>query len=42
VFSDHSPLWIELNSAVRNPRPRRKQFRFEEMWMMDSRCEETV
>ena len=42
VFSDHRPLWIELNSDNTPPRPRRKQFCFEEIWTMDPSCEETV
>jgi hypothetical protein len=42
VFSDHSPLWMELNPPVRTPRSRRKQFQFEEMWTMDPRCEEMI
>uniref|UniRef100_A0A2N9IFR8 Uncharacterized protein n=1 Tax=Fagus sylvatica TaxID=28930 RepID=A0A2N9IFR8_FAGSY len=42
VFSDHRPLWMELNSVTNSPRPRRKHFRFEEMWTMDPSCEETV
>lgn len=42
VFSDHCPLWIELNSATTSSQPRRKHFRFEEMWTMDPSCEETV
>ena len=42
VFSDHSLLWMELNQSVRTPRPRQRQFRFEEMWIMDARCEDTI
>jgi hypothetical protein len=41
-FSDHRPLWMELNSVTTSLRPRRKHFRFEEMWTMDPSCEETV
>ena len=42
VFSDHSPLWMELHPPIRTPRHRRKQFWFKEMWTLDPRCEETV
>ena len=42
VFSDHRPLWMELNPSARTMRPKRKQFRFEAMWLMDPRCEEQV
>jgi hypothetical protein len=40
VFSDHCFLWMELNPSKR--KPKRKFFRFEEMWTMDPRCEDTV
>uniref|UniRef100_A0A2N9IJ26 Reverse transcriptase zinc-binding domain-containing protein n=1 Tax=Fagus sylvatica TaxID=28930 RepID=A0A2N9IJ26_FAGSY len=33
---------MELNSVTTSLRPRRKHFRFEEMWTMDPSCEETV
>ena len=42
VFSDHCLLWMELHPSMRTQRPRRKNFRFEEMWTMDPRCEDTV
>ncbi len=42
IFSDHRPLWIELQPSAQSYRPRKKVFRFEEMWTMDPRCEEEV
>lgn len=42
VFSDHRPLWIELQPSAQSFLPRKKVFRFEEMWTMDPHCEEEV
>ncbi|GMY22609.1 putative ribonuclease h protein [Fagus crenata] len=42
VFSDHRPLWVELKPAGRALRPRRRRFRFEEMWTMHDGCEDTI
>ena len=42
VFLDHKPLWVELQLSGRNLRPCRKRFRFEEMWTMHQRCEDTI
>uniref|UniRef100_A0A2N9GM00 RNase H type-1 domain-containing protein n=1 Tax=Fagus sylvatica TaxID=28930 RepID=A0A2N9GM00_FAGSY len=41
VFSNHCLLWMELY-PTRTSWSRRRLFRFEEMWTMDPRCEETV
>lgn len=38
--SDHNPLLI--NHSGLDPLPRKKIFRFEEMWLSDSRCAETI
>ena len=42
VFSDHRPMWVEFQSSDRAQRARKKQFKFEEMWMMDPGCEVTI
>jgi hypothetical protein len=42
VFSDHRPLWVDLHPCKRALRPRKKQFRFEDMWTMDPGCEDTI
>ena len=40
MSSDHSPLLINLSGL---PKPRRKRcFRFEEMWLSDPTCGETI
>ena len=38
--SDHVPLFINLSGL--EPPPRKKCFRFKEMWLLDNRCGETV
>uniref|UniRef100_A0A2N9G6K5 Reverse transcriptase domain-containing protein n=1 Tax=Fagus sylvatica TaxID=28930 RepID=A0A2N9G6K5_FAGSY len=38
-WSDHKPIWIGTEKMVK---PARKPFRFEEVWMSDSSCEETI
>ena len=38
--SNHVPLFLNLSSL--EPPPRKKSFRFEEMWLLDNRCGETV
>ena len=40
MSSDHVPIFINL-SGLEDP-SRKKVFRFEEMWLSDSRCGETV
>ena len=40
MSSDHIPLLINL-SGLEAP-PRKKVFRFEEIWLSDSRCGEIV
>jgi hypothetical protein len=42
VFSDHRPLWVELSLSGTAVRPRRKRFRFEEMWTLHQGCEDTI
>ena len=42
VFSDHRPLWVELSLSGNAVRPRRKRFRFEEMWTFHQGCEDTI
>ena len=42
VFSDHRPLWVELKPVGRALRPRRRRFRFEEMWTLHEGCEDTI
>ena len=37
---DHSPLLINLSSL--DQLPRKKNFRFEEMWLADTRCAEII
>ena len=39
--SDHKCLWLDLSPLVLT-RNKRRPFRFEEIWMTDSRCEETI
>ena len=38
--SDHVPILLNLSSL--DPPPRKKPFRFEEMWLFDSRCDDIV
>jgi hypothetical protein len=42
VFSDHRPLWVELSLSGNAMWPRRKRFRFEEMWTFHQGCEDTI
>ena len=42
IFSDHKPLWIELNPVTMSRRPRKKVFHFEEIWTLDPSCEKTI
>ena len=42
IFSDHRPLWVELTPAGCALRPRRRRFKFEEMWTMHEGCEDTI
>ena len=42
IFSDHKPMWVELQSVGRVLRPRRNRFRFEEMWTTHQGCEDTI
>ncbi|KAM1543280.1 hypothetical protein COP1_012923 [Malus domestica] len=40
---DHLPILVEIRSAMELPsRMRGRRFRFEEMWLRDESCEETV
>ncbi|KAM1746300.1 hypothetical protein ACFX11_012942 [Malus domestica] len=40
---DHLPILMEIRSAMELPsRMRGRRFRFEEMWLRDESCEETV
>ncbi|GLU23847.1 hypothetical protein SLE2022_398230 [Rubroshorea leprosula] len=42
LSSDHRPLWITINGQ-RDCRNRHcKRFRFEEMWLRDTKCQEVV
>uniref|UniRef100_A0A2N9J5F1 RNase H type-1 domain-containing protein n=1 Tax=Fagus sylvatica TaxID=28930 RepID=A0A2N9J5F1_FAGSY len=41
IKSDHKCLWLNCETPS-NRRQRRKPFRFEEMWMSDSGCEQTI
>jgi exonuclease III len=42
VFSDHRPLCLDLIPQALVGRPRKKMFRFEEMWTMEASCEDTI
>ena len=42
VFSDHRPLWVELEPLTISRAPRKCFFKFEEMWTLDPGIKETV
>ncbi|GKV43150.1 hypothetical protein SLEP1_g50482, partial [Rubroshorea leprosula] len=41
LSSDHSPLWVTLDSHYKRHNRRKKRFRFEDMWLRDPGCNET-
>ncbi|GLT94943.1 hypothetical protein SLE2022_126540 [Rubroshorea leprosula] len=42
LSSDHSPLWITLDSHYKRRNRCRRRFRFEDMWLQDPRCTEII
>ncbi|XP_042962454.1 uncharacterized protein LOC122296722 [Carya illinoinensis] len=42
AYSDHLPIWIELEGDTGIPVKKKKLFRFEEMWIGNSQCEAII
>ncbi|GLU18275.1 hypothetical protein SLE2022_345820 [Rubroshorea leprosula] len=42
LSSYHSPLWVSLDSHYKRHNRRKKRFQFEDMWLRDPGCNETV
>ena len=42
AYSNHLPIWIELEGDSGFPLKRKKLFRFEEMWIGNSQCEAII